>query len=116
MVDSIGKKIKVVQDIVTQLALTNATYENIRAEQLKSKYDFVVSRAVTSLAEFVVWVQGKVNKRGQHNVQNGIFYLKGGDLEEEIKPFKKKATIFDIKDYFSEEYFETKRIIYLPLG
>ena len=116
MVDSIGKKIKVVQDIVTQLGLTNATYENIRAEQLKSKYDFVVSRAVTSLAEFVVWVQGKINKRGQHSVQNGIFYLKGGDLEEEIKPFKKKATIFDIKDYFSEEYFETKRIIYLPLG
>jgi len=116
LVDSIGKKIKVVEDVVNQLALTNVTFENIRAEQLKSKYDFVISRAVTSLAEFVVWVQGKINKRGQHNVQNGIFYLKGGDLEEEIKPFKKKATIFDIKDYFSEEYFQTKKIIYLPLG
>jgi 16S rRNA (guanine527-N7)-methyltransferase len=116
LVDSIGKKIKVVEDVVNQLALNNVTFENIRAEQLKSKYDFVVSRAVTSLAEFVVWVQGKINKRGQHNVQNGIFYLKGGDLDEEIKPFKKKATIFDIKDYFSEEYFQTKKIIYLPVG
>ena len=116
LVDSIGKKIKVVEDIVNQLALTNVTFENIRAEQLKSKYDFVISRAVTSLAEFVVWVQGKINKHGQHYVQNGIFYLKGGDLEEEIKPFKKKATVFDIKDYFSEEYFQTKKIIYLPLG
>ena len=116
LVDSIGKKIKVVEDVVNQLELKNVTFENIRAEQLKSKYDFVVSRAVTSLAEFVVWVQGKIIKRGQHNVQNGIFYLKGGDLEEEIKPFKKKATVFDIKDYFSEEYFQTKKIIYLPLG
>lgn len=116
LVDSIGKKIKVVEDVVNQLALTNVTFENIRAEQLKSKYDFVISRAVTTLAEFVVWVQGRINKRGQHNVQNGIFYLKGGDLEEEIKPFKKKATLFDIKDYFSEEYFQTKKIIYLPLG
>jgi 16S rRNA (guanine527-N7)-methyltransferase len=116
LVDSIGKKIKVVEDVVNQLELKNVTFENIRAEQLKSKYDFVVSRAVTSLAEFVVWVQGKIIKHGQHNVQNGIFYLKGGDLEEEIKPFKKKATVFDIKDYFSEEYFQTKKIIYLPLG
>lgn len=116
LVDSIGKKIKVVEDVVNQLALTNVTFENIRAEKLKSKYDFVVSRAVTSLAEFVLWMQGKINKHGQHNVKNGIFYLKGGDLEEEIKPFIKKATLFDIKDYFTEEYFETKKIIYLPLG
>jgi 16S rRNA (guanine527-N7)-methyltransferase len=116
LVDSVGKKIKVVEDVVNQLALTNVTYENIRAEQLKTKYDFVISRAVTSLSEFVLWVQGKINKQGRHNVKNGIFYLKGGDLTEEIKPFKKKATLFDIKDYFAEEYFETKKIIYLPLG
>jgi 16S rRNA (guanine527-N7)-methyltransferase len=116
LVDSIGKKIKVVEAVVTELGITNVTFEQARAEQLKDNYDFIVSRAVTSLPEFVQWVQGKMLKHHRHGVKNGIFYLKGGDLEEEIKPFKKNATIFVISDFFQEEFFQTKKIVYLPFA
>jgi len=115
LVDSIGKKIKVVEAVSKGLNLNNVTFEQIRAEQLKDKYDFVVSRAVTSLPEFISWIQGKISKKHNHKIKNGVFYLKGGDLEEEIKPFRKIATTFDIRDYFKEDYFETKKIVYLPL-
>ncbi len=115
LVDSIGKKIKVVEAVATQLSLNNVTFSQIRAEQLKDKYDFVVSRAVTTLPIFVNWIRGKISKQNKHGVTNGMFYLKGGDLENEIKPFQKKATVFEIKDFFSEDYFKTKKIIYLPL-
>lgn len=114
LVDSIGKKIKVVEGIATSLGLENVTYEQIRAEQLKDKYDFVVSRAVTALPEFTKWIQGKISKQHKHKIKNGIFYLKGGDLEEELKPFRKIATTFDISDFFKEEFFATKKIVYLP--
>jgi 16S rRNA (guanine527-N7)-methyltransferase len=114
MVDSIGKKIKVVEGVATSLGLENVTYEQIRAEQLKDKYDFVVSRAVTALPEFTKWVQGKISKQHKHKIKNGIFYLKGGDLEEELKPFRNIATTFDISDFFKEEFFVTKKIVYLP--
>jgi 16S rRNA (guanine527-N7)-methyltransferase len=114
MVDSIGKKIKVVEGVATSLGLENVTYEQIRAEQLKDKYDFVVSRAVTALPEFTKWVQGKISKQHKHKIKNGIFYLKGGDLEEELKPFRKIATTFDISDFFKEEFFITKKIVYMP--
>ena len=116
LVDSIGKKIKVVEDVIRQLGLDNATCEQARAEQLQSKYDFVVSRAVTTIPEFVNWIRGKISKNNQHGVTNGIFYLKGGNLEDEIKPFKKKTTLFEISDYFKEDYFRGKQIVYLPLG
>ncbi len=116
LVDSIGKKIKVVEAVAKGLDLSNVTFEQIRAEQLKDKYDFVISRAVTSIPEFVTWVQGKISKQHQHKIKNGIFYLKGGDLENEIKPFKKSATVFDISDFFKEEFFETKKIVYLPFS
>jgi 16S rRNA (guanine527-N7)-methyltransferase len=116
LVDSIGKKIKVVEAVVAELKLENVTFEQIRAEQLKDKYDFIVSRAVTSLPEFVTWVQGKVLKQNNHSFKNGIIYLKGGDLEEEIKPFKKRATVIEISDFFKEEYFSTKKIVYLPFS
>jgi len=115
LVDSIGKKIKVVEAVAAGLNLENVSCEQIRAEQLKDKYDFVVSRAVTSLPEFVSWIQGKISKQHRHKIKNGIFYLKGGDLEEELKPFRKIATTFDISDFFKEEYFNTKKIVYLPL-
>jgi 16S rRNA (guanine527-N7)-methyltransferase len=115
LVDSIGKKIKVVEDIKTKLQLRNVTCEQIRAEQLNNRYDFVISRAVASLSEFVPWVQGKINKVSRHNIKNGILYLKGGNLEEDTKPFRKTATIINISDYFSEDYFSTKKIIYLPV-
>jgi 16S rRNA (guanine527-N7)-methyltransferase len=116
LVDSIGKKIKVVEAVSKDLGLTNVTYEQNRAELLKTKYDFVVSRAVTSLPDFTKWVSGKINKAQKHKIKNGLFYLKGGNLDEEIAPFKKTATVFEISDYFKESYFETKKIIYLPLS
>ena len=115
LVDSIGKKIKVVEAVAKGLGLTNVTYEQKRAEELKDKYDFIVSRAVTSLPEFVRWVQGKMSKTHRHKIKNGIFYLKGGYLNEEIKPFRNIATTFEISDFFKEEFFETKKIVYLPM-
>lgn len=115
LVDSIGKKIKVVNEVSTALGLKNVTAEHTRVELLKDKFDFIVSRAVTTLPEFHGWVQGKVNKQKLHKIQNGIFYLKGGDLTSEIEPFKKRVSIFSISDFFSEEYFITKKIVYLPL-
>jgi len=98
------------------LKLSNVTFSQTRVEQLKEKYDFIVSRAVTTLPVFVNWVRGKINGQNRHSISNGIFYLKGGDIDEEIKPFRKKITVVDIKDFFNEEYFETKKIIYLPLN
>jgi 16S rRNA (guanine527-N7)-methyltransferase len=115
LVDSIGKKIKVVKEVSAALGLANVTSEQARVETLKDKYDFVVSRAVTTLPEFHGWVQGKISKTKRHKVPNGLFYLKGGDLTEEIKPFKNKVTLFSISDFFAEEFFETKKIVYLPM-
>lgn len=116
LVDSIGKKIKVVSDVIAQLGLTNAKALQSRAEELDGEYDFVVSRAVTSLPEFVPWVKGKISKTQYHPLRNGILYLKGGDLDAELRPFGKKVRLWNISDFFSEEFFETKKVIYLPLS
>lgn len=115
LVDSIGKKIKVVKEVSAALGLTNVTSEQTRVETIKDKYDFIVSRAVTTLPEFHGCVHGKISKAKRHKVPNGLFYLKGGDLTEEIKPFKNKVTMFSISDFFSEEFFVTKKIVYLPM-
>ena len=115
LVDSIGKKIKVVSDVVDRLGLTNAKALQSRAEQLDGEYDFVVSRAVSTLGEFVPWVKGKVSKTQYHPLHNGILYLKGGDLTKELFPFRHKVRTWDISDFFGEEYFETKKVVYLPL-
>lgn len=115
LVDSIGKKIKVVQNVVESLQLKNVTAEQIRAEQVERDFDFIVSRAVTDLSQFVGWVRGKISDIHYHKLHNGIIYLKGGDLTEEIAPFKKKVRLFDISDFFEEEYFETKKVIYMPM-
>lgn len=115
LVDSIGKKIKVVNAVVEDLGLKNVKAEQVRAEQLKDKYDFVVSRAVTRLPEFVPWVRKNISKHAQNALPNGIIYLKGGDLREELKPFKKLAFVQDLSEYFEEEFFETKKIVHLPL-
>ncbi len=115
LVDSIGKKIKVVNSIVQSLQLKNVRAEQIRAEFLREKYDFVVSRAVTKLPEFVSWIQKNISGKQKNTLPNGIIYLKGGELNEEIKPFKKKVLIQNIHKYFEEEFFETKKIVYLPL-
>lgn len=115
LVDSIGKKIKVVKEVTTALGLKNVTSEQIRVEEVKDRFDFIVSRAVTTLPEFYTWVEPKFSKKKLHTIPNGIFYLKGGDLTPEIEPFKKKTTVFEISDFFKEEYFETKKIVYLPV-
>ena len=115
LVDSIGKKIKVVKDVAEQLQLKNVTAEQIRAEQVQRDFDYVVSRAVTDLSQFVGWVKGKFSDIQYHKLHNGIIYLKGGDLSEEIAPFRKKVRLFDISDFFEEPYFETKKVIYMPM-
>lgn len=116
LVDSIGKKIMVVKDVAGNLNLGNVTAEQIRAEQLKDRYDFIVSRAVTTLPEFAGWVRKNISQRQQNAVPNGIIYLKGGNIEGEIKPFKKKAFVQDLSDYYEEEFFSTKKLVYLPLS
>lgn len=114
LVDSIGKKIKVVQSVAESLGLKNVRAEQIRAEQVQGDFDFIVSRAVTDLSQFTQWVRGKVSDIQYHHLRNGILYLKGGDLAEELSPFKKKARTWDISDFFEEAYFQTKKVIYLP--
>ena len=115
LVDSIGKKIKVVQDVAQQLQLQNVRAEQIRAEQVQGDFDFIVSRAVTDLSQFSQWVKGKVSDIQYHHLRNGILYLKGGDLDAELAPFKKKVRTWDISDFFTEEYFQTKKVIHLPI-
>ena len=115
LIDSIGKKIKVVSDIIDRLDLTNTKAMQIRAEQLDGEYDFVVSRAVTTLGEFVPWVKKKISKTQYNPLHNGILYLKGGDLTNELFTFRHKVKTWDISDFFEEEFFETKKVIYLPL-
>jgi 16S rRNA (guanine527-N7)-methyltransferase len=115
LVDSIGKKIKVVTEIATALGLKNVKAEHKRAEEVTEKFDFIVSRAVTEFSTFYRWVQNKINKKQFNNLPNGILYLKGGDLEEELKDFKKRVVLYHLKDYFKEEFFETKKVVYLPM-
>lgn len=114
LVDSIGKKIKVVNEVATALGLTNLKAEHLRAEQIKDKYNFVVSRAVTRLGEFYPWIQGKFKKDSINAIPNGILYLKGGDLTEEIKESKLKAELYPLSAYFEEDFFETKFVVYVP--
>ncbi|MGC3943920.1 MAG: 16S rRNA (guanine(527)-N(7))-methyltransferase RsmG [Chryseolinea sp.] len=115
LVDSIGKKITVVKEVASGLGLTNVNAQQIRAEELKSEYDFIVSRAVTRLKEFHGWVRGKVKATSAHPIQNGILYLKGGDLEEELSELKRPMQVFNIPDFFQEPFFETKKVVYVPM-
>lgn len=115
LVDSIGKKITVVNEVARGVGLTNVRGEQARAEQLKGKYDFVVSRAVTRMKEFYGWVNGKVNQKSQHELDNGILYLKGGDLDEEMGELKRPYSVYDLTTFFEESFFETKKVIYVPL-
>ena len=115
LIDSIGKKIKVVSDVIDRLGLSNTKAMQIRAEQLDGEYDFVVSRAVTTLPEFVPWVKKKISKSQYNKLDNGIIYLKGGDLKNELFTFRHKVRTWDIGEWFEEEYFDTKKVIYLPI-
>jgi 16S rRNA (guanine527-N7)-methyltransferase len=115
LVDSIGKKIKVVTSVIESLGLQNVTAQQVRAEELTEKYDFIVSRAVTRLPEFVAWVQKNIARKQINALPNGILYLKGGDLQEELKPFKKNVFVKNLSDWFEEEFFETKKVVHLPM-
>ena len=115
LVDSIGKKIKVVNEVALALGLTNVKAEHKRAEEVKDKYEFIISRAVTEFPSFYRWVQNKFSKNQFNNLPNGILYLKGGDLTEEFKDFKKRVVFYELKDYFSEEFFETKKVVYMAM-
>lgn len=114
LVDSIGKKIKVVNEVVEGLGLNNVKTINARVEEIPGQFDFIVSRAVAAMPTFVHWVKGKIKKESVHDKRNGILYLKGGDLVEELKEYR-TAEIFELTDYFKEDFFETKRVVYLPL-
>jgi 16S rRNA (guanine527-N7)-methyltransferase len=114
LIDSIGKKIKVVQEITNALDLRNIEARHQRAQEFKRPVDFVVSRAVTKMDDFVPWVKKNIDKKSKHNLPNGILYLKGGDLNEELKSFP-KATVFPLSDFFEEPFFETKKIVHVPL-
>lgn len=112
LVDSIGKKIKVVEEVAKSVDIKNVTAINCRVEQIDKKFDFVVSRAVTQMPEFVKWVEGKIKKQSKNSLENGILYLKGGDLTEELSSFK-NVRLYNISDFFSEDFFETKKIVFL---
>ena len=114
LIDVIAKKIKVVQAVADALGLKNVKAEQIRAESVKGDFDFIVSRAVTNMPDFVSWVKTKIKKQHKHELKNGILYLKGGDLTEELKDFP-KATLYDLADFFEDEFFETKKVVHLPL-
>ncbi len=114
LIDVIAKKIRVVNEVATALGLQNVKAEQMRAENVKGDFDFIVSRAVTNMPDFVSWIKDKIKKQNKHELKNGILYLKGGDLTEELKDFP-KATEYNLSDYFKEEFFETKKVVHLPL-
>ena len=114
LIDVIAKKIRVVNEVAAGLGLKNVKAEQKRAELVKQEFDFIVSRAVTNMPDFVKWVDDKVAKKQNHELANGILYLKGGDLTEELKDFP-KATQYNLSDFFKDEFFETKKVVHLPL-
>jgi len=114
LVDSIGKKIKVVEEVSAALGLKNVKAAHIRAEKVKGEFDFIVSRAVTTMPDFVKWVRKKVAKKQQHTLRNGILYLKGGDLTEELSLYS-SASLYELAAFFEEDFFETKKVVHLPL-
>lgn len=115
LVDSIGKKIKVVNEVAAAIGLTNLTAQHERAEKIKDKYHFIVSRAVTAFPEFYNWIHHKILKDNFNDLANGILYLKGGDLQVEFGNHYNKAVFYDLKNYFEEDFFETKKVVYYKL-
>jgi 16S rRNA (guanine527-N7)-methyltransferase len=115
LVDSIGKKIKVVNEVKEALGLTNVRAKHSRAEEVNEKFDFVVSRAVTQIDAFLPWVGDKFLKKSCHGFRNGIFYLKGGDLTEEFKSVKQPIQIVELKEFFKEDFFGTKKVVYIQM-
>lgn len=116
LVDSIGKKIKVVTEVAAALGLTNVRATHARAEEIKEQFDFIVSRAVTAMPQFMPWTKGKFLKQSINPLNNGILYLKGGDLTEELAPLKHPYIIHPLKEIFEEEFFETKAVVYVKVN
>ncbi|MFV0541069.1 MAG: 16S rRNA (guanine(527)-N(7))-methyltransferase RsmG [Aestuariibaculum sp.] len=114
LVDSIAKKLKVVDEVVEGLGLTNVKTTHTRVEEVNATYDFIVSRAVAAMPTFVHWVKGKIAKQQSNDLKNGILYLKGGDLTEELQDYK-TASIYNLSDYYTEDFFETKKVVHLPI-
>jgi 16S rRNA (guanine527-N7)-methyltransferase len=115
LVDSIGKKIKVVNEVAAALDLKNVIAEHKRAEDVNKKFEFVITRAVTVAPTIYRWVQNKISKNQFNELPNGILFLKGGELDEELKEFKKRVIMYDLKNFFYEDFFETKKVVYLPV-
>ena len=115
LVDSIGKKIKVVEDVVRGLELKNVKVVNSRVEEISGQFDFIISRAVAAMPTFVRWVKGKIHPRSKNDIPNGILYLKGGDLSEELADFP-EAKFFELTDYFDDPFFESKKLVYLSMA
>lgn len=115
LIDSIGKKIKVVENVVEALGLKNVKVMQMRVETMKERFDFIVSRAVTAFPAFVALTRGRVREGGFNALPNGILYLKGGDFEDEVRAYGRSITIYNISDFFQEEYFTTKKIIYFQI-
>lgn len=115
LVDSIGKKIKVAQAVAESVGLTNVTFRHGRAEEEKQVFDFVVSRAVMPLADLVKIARKNMKKEQSNALPNGLICLKGGELQHEILPFRQKAVMEELSDYFEEEFFKTKKVVFVPL-
>ena len=115
LLDSIGKKIKVVEEVSKELNLKNVKAVNSRAEEINRKFDFIISRAVTNLPVFTSWIKNKIYPRSKNKLHNGILYLKGGDFQDELKSIKYPSKIFDIADYFEEDFFTTKKIVHISI-
>jgi 16S rRNA (guanine527-N7)-methyltransferase len=114
LIDVIAKKIKVVNEVASAIGLKNLKAEQKRAELVNEEFDFIVSRAVTNMPDFVSWVKGKIAKKNKHELSNGILYLKGGDLTEELASYR-TAVEYSLQDFFEEDFFETKKVVYLPM-
>ena len=113
LIDSIGKKITVVEAVAKEIGLENLTAAKVRAEDVDEKFNFIISRAVTTLPVFYKWIENKIISKNQNSIKNGVIYLKGGDLTEELKPFENRNTVYNISDYFEEDFFETKKIVHI---
>ena len=116
LVDSIGKKIRVVNEVKNALGLKNVVAIHERAENIKGSFDFIVSRAVTAMPDFIRWTTGKIAKNNNNPLKNGILYLKGGDLTEELSTVKQKMELFNLSEIYAEEFFETKKVVYVKLN
>lgn len=115
LVDSIGKKVRVATEVAHSIGLDNATFSHTRAEEVKDTYDFVVSRAVMPLADLMKIIRKNISSHQQNALPNGLICLKGGELANETMPFRHKATIWNLSDYFDEEFFQTKKVVYVPV-